>query len=124
MYYIDEILYTLNLHAKNKIVDFVQSVRQIHGYLKRHNIYRLCKRTFLGYIAANIVHFNKFFDKNIPLVDKDGIDIYKAKSMKEILEFLSKPIPFCGYCKVNGRTFGHKWGISKKIFQNGFRYIQ
>lgn len=49
-----------------------------------------------------MVHFNKFFDKNIPLVDKDGIDIYKAKSMKEILEFLSKPIPFCGYCKVNG----------------------
>ena len=68
----------------------------------------------MGYIAVNMVHFNKFFDKNIPLVDKDGIDIYKAKSMKEILEFLSKPIPFCGHCKVNGRTFGHKWGISKK----------
>ena len=65
-------------------------------------------------IAPNIVHFNKFFNKDIPLNKKDGIDIYKAKSIKEILTFLSRPIPFCKYCKVSERSFGHAWSISKK----------
>lgn len=65
-------------------------------------------------IAPNIEHFNKYFNKNIPLTDRDGIDIHKAQSIDEILEFLAKPIPFCKYCNVKGRTFGHKWEISKK----------
>lgn len=65
-------------------------------------------------VAPNIEHFNKFFKTNIPLSERDGIDIHKAKSIDEILEFLSKPIPFCKYCNVKGRTFGHEWGISKK----------
>ena len=65
-------------------------------------------------VAPNIEHFNKYFNKSIPLTDRDGIDIYKAQTIEEILDFLSKPIPFCKYCNVNGRTFGHEWGRSKK----------
>ena len=63
---------------------------------------------------ANVRHFNKFFNKNLKLSQNDYIDIYKADNMAQILDFLSKPIPFCKYCNVKGRTFGHKWGISKK----------
>ena len=48
------------------------------------------------------------------LEEADYIDIYKAKSIQEILAFLAKPIPFCKYCNVKGRTFGHERGISKK----------
>lgn len=65
-------------------------------------------------VAPNIEHFNKYFNKNIPLTERDGIDIYKAKDINEILTFLAKPIPFCKYCNVQGRTYNHKWGISKK----------
>lgn len=65
-------------------------------------------------VAPNIEHFNKYFDKDIPLSDYDGIDIYKVNNIQEILQFLAKPIPFCRFCNVKGRTFGHKWGISKK----------
>ena len=65
-------------------------------------------------VAPSIEHFNKYFNKNIPLSPRDGIDIHEAKNINEILEFLAKPIPFCKYCNVNGRTYGHKWGISKK----------
>ena len=71
-------------------------------------------RIYTCTVAPNIEHFNKHFGYNIPLTERDGIDIYKAKSVEEILEFISKPIPFCKYCNVNGRTFGHKWEISKK----------
>ncbi len=65
-------------------------------------------------VAPNIKHFNKYFGYNIPLIEEDGIDIHQAKSIKEVLGFLAKPISFCKYCNVKGRTFGHEWGISKK----------
>jgi glycosyltransferase involved in cell wall biosynthesis len=65
-------------------------------------------------VAPNIVHFNKYFNKNIELTENDYIDIYKARDMNEILQFIAKPTPFCKYCNINGRTFGHKWSISKK----------
>jgi MoaA/NifB/PqqE/SkfB family radical SAM enzyme len=68
-------------------------------------------------VAPHAKHFNKYFEKNMMFSDRDSIDIYKANDMREILDFLSKPIPFCRYCNVNGRTFGHKWKISKKIIQ-------
>ena len=64
--------------------------------------------------AANAHHFNKYFKENMIIDDRNYIDIYKVKSMAEILAFLAKPIPFCKYCNVKGRTFGHEWGVSKK----------
>lgn len=71
-------------------------------------------KLFTCTIAPNIEHFNKFFNKNLELNKNEGIDIFKAQSMDEILAFLSRPIPFCRYCKVKERSFGHKWRISKK----------
>ena len=75
------------------------------------------KKIYTCTVAPNIEHFNKYFNKNLPLCDNDGIDIYKVKSIDEILEFLSKPIPFCKYCNVNGRTFGHEWRRSEKLIE-------
>lgn len=71
-------------------------------------------KLFTCTVAPNIEHFNKFFNCNIKLDEKDGIDIYKAKNITEILEFLAKPIPFCKYCDVKNRTHGHTWGLSQK----------
>jgi MoaA/NifB/PqqE/SkfB family radical SAM enzyme len=62
----------------------------------------------------NIKHFNKYFDKNLVVSERDYIDIYQAKNIKEILKFLCTPVPFCRYCKVNGTEHGHAWGVSKK----------
>jgi MoaA/NifB/PqqE/SkfB family radical SAM enzyme len=63
---------------------------------------------------ANIHHFNRRFNLNLPVTDKDFIDIHKVKDMTEILRFLSKPIPACRYCDIGAYTYGHAWGISKK----------
>lgn len=65
-------------------------------------------------IAPNIIHFNNFFGKNVPLSEKDGVDIYKAKNLQEILDFLSKPIPCCRNCNVQGRSFDHPWRCSAR----------
>lgn len=71
-------------------------------------------KLFTCTVAPNIRHFNKFFNKNISLTSADYIDIYKAKNSNEVMNFLCRPIPFCKFCYVNKRTFGHAWEKSKK----------
>lgn len=61
-----------------------------------------CVQLFNGKIhtcpfSANIQYFNKYFNMNIPITEKDSIDIYN-NSIDDILLFLSKPIPLCRYC--------------------------
>ncbi|MDR3249426.1 MAG: radical SAM protein [Treponema sp.] len=64
--------------------------------------------------AAHIRFFNGYFHKNLPVCDKDYVDIYKIKSKKEIIDFLCKPFPFCRFCRSQDTTFGEIWDISKK----------
>jgi organic radical activating enzyme len=70
-------------------------------------------KLFTCVTIPNIKHFNKYFDKSLIVSDKDYIDIYEAKNINEILEFLSKPIPFCRYCAVSKWTSNNKWELSK-----------
>ena len=63
---------------------------------------------------ANIRHFNKKFNKNIPVTEKDYVDIYKVKSSKEINEFLYSNIPFCKYCHGAKNMQNVKWETSVK----------
>lgn len=58
--------------------------------------------------------FNNFFDEKFEVANNDYIDIYSAKNIKEIYDFLSKPMPFCRYCKIREWEVGIEWGISKK----------
>lgn len=65
-------------------------------------------------VAPNINHFNEYFNKEIELLEEDGIDIYQTDSAQTILDFLSKPIPFCRYCDISRRTYDNKWAISNR----------
>lgn len=69
------------------------------------------------YAPLNIHHFNNHFKTNIPLSDRDYIDIYKAKDLDEILQFLARPIPFCKFCDINKRQFGLDWKVSEKTIE-------
>jgi len=64
-------------------------------------------------VPPHINHFNKYFNLNLQVSENDYIDIYKAKSLIEIMNFLCKPIPFCRYCKLDSLS-GFKWSTSKK----------
>lgn len=61
-----------------------------------------------------IKYFNSQFNKNLEPTEKDYIDIYKAKDINEILEFISHPMPFCRFCKQKGIILDIGYGISKK----------
>jgi MoaA/NifB/PqqE/SkfB family radical SAM enzyme len=65
-------------------------------------------------IISNIQYFNHHFGKNIPVTERDYIDIYKAKNLDEILDFLRSPMPFCRYCDVANRRYNLKWRATKR----------
>lgn len=67
--------------------------------------------------VPNIEHYNKYFNKNLEVTELDYLDIYKINSYKEILEFLSKPIPFCEYCNVEKWKTLESWKSSKKTIE-------
>jgi len=64
------------------------------------------------FVSSNIRHFNKKFNKNISITEKDYIDIYKIKNINEIINFLQNPTPFCKHCKM--KTSWHKWEIGNQ----------
>jgi hypothetical protein len=57
-------------------------------------------------------YFKDYFQKDLEVHETDFIDIYKARDIDEILEFISKPVPFCRYCTL--KYLPVKWGPSKK----------
>lgn len=71
-------------------------------------------RIYTCSIAANVHHFNKYFGEHLPDTQENSISIYRVSNMKEILEFISRPIPLCQYCNVDGRQFNLPWGISEQ----------
>jgi MoaA/NifB/PqqE/SkfB family radical SAM enzyme len=101
--------YPLDLYGKQ---DFKDSFKMCHLsneciYLRDGKLYTCC-------IIQGISVFNAHFNTNLNVSEKDYIDIYKAKDIDEILEFLCQPVPFCRYCKSRKMVFGIKWRKSNK----------
>jgi MoaA/NifB/PqqE/SkfB family radical SAM enzyme len=71
-------------------------------------------KLFTCSLVPHINHFNEYFNQNLQMTKNDYIDINKAKDMEEVLKFLSKPIPFCRYCKIMWKTGFIKWAVSKR----------
>jgi MoaA/NifB/PqqE/SkfB family radical SAM enzyme len=62
----------------------------------------------------NIKYFNAFFGKTLKVNENDYIDIYKAKDINEVLNFLCKPPSFCRYCGIEHRRRDIKWSVSRQ----------
>ena len=71
-------------------------------------------RLYTCTVAPNVHHFNKSFGTSLELKDDDFLNIYSVMEASEIYDFLSTPKPFCRYCDVGHRSYGHKWERSKK----------
>ncbi|GHV76217.1 hypothetical protein AGMMS49942_10380 [Spirochaetia bacterium] len=63
--------------------------------------------------AAYIGYFNRQFNTHLQVTADDYIDIYKAKTIQELVQFLCKPVPFCRYCNMKQVEYT-EWGVSKK----------
>ena len=59
-------------------------------------------------------YFNDYFQRELPVTDRDSIDIYAARSGQELLEFLAQPVPFCAYCDVAARKHSLPWRTTER----------
>ena len=89
-----------------------------HSFLKCHNANACCAvRNGKIYACSRIDkirHMNNYFGKEFNVSKRDWLDIYKVESLEEIMDFLSKPYPFCRYCNPF-KTTEVEWEQSKKI---------
>lgn len=69
-----------------------------HCHTLKHGKMYCC--TFAPHMSR---YKNTFKIESMEISENDGIDIYKASSEQEILEFLSHPIPACRYCDIETR---------------------
>ncbi len=116
--------YNINIHYFNNIKYSQKIPIQLDGTLNPSINYKncVCKtcyilkngKIFPCSVAANIHHFIKYFNLNIENSPKNGIDIYKAKTLKQIDNFLTKKIPLCKYCDGSHLENYKKWAVSKK----------
>jgi hypothetical protein len=71
-------------------------------------------KMFTCNVICNANRFNSYFKQNIPITEKDYIDIFKAKTIDEILDFISLAPPFCAYCNLKAKKTGLQWEVSKR----------
>lgn len=85
-----------------------------HCHMAGHCINLAHRHLYTCSYAACMDHFNNYFNKNIPVTEEDGVDIYQNFSTEEVIRKLTQPIPLCKYCAVKRRTYGNEWASSKR----------
>lgn len=86
----------------------------VRCYMANSCIFLYHGRLYPCSVIPNTRFFNRHFGQQLQESPEDSIDIFKALSADEILNFLCKPVPFCRYCNLDKRRGDVKWEISKK----------
>ena len=67
-------------------------------------------------MSGSIKFLNNYFkDKQMPVFEEDSLNIYKLKSIDEILEFYEKPKKICSYCGYYVNMKIIPWHHTKRI---------
>ncbi len=62
---------------------------------------------------AKIRHFNKAFNTDLCLTERDYLEVEKIKSLDEVMKFCATPLPFCRFCNTLAES-PTNWEPSKK----------
>lgn len=65
-------------------------------------------------VAPTSRYLSKYFGVDIGPCAEDSLDIYKVESSREILDFLSRPIPFCRHCMHHKTRWYLPWKQSER----------
>jgi len=71
-------------------------------------------RLYTCAFPASAHNFAEYFNVELYASESDSISIYDDVTKTDILNFLSRPIPFCRYCNIDNRAYNFEWGLSKK----------
>ncbi|MDR1148172.1 MAG: hypothetical protein LBK66_06020 [Spirochaetaceae bacterium] len=100
---------TLDLSGKQNIKKSFRLCFEANECISLRNgrLYTCNRRSYIS-------SFNDYFKAGMEESDADSIDIYKAKDIDEIFDFLRRPIPFCRYCDWQNIVLYTPWHTSKK----------
>jgi organic radical activating enzyme len=88
----------------------------LHCYQANRAVYLIKEKLYPCVCAAYIDRFNKKFKKDLEITENDYLDIYAIDDANTIFEFLTKPIPFCRYCKSKIMALGN-WSNKKQTIE-------
>ena len=99
----------LSLHgAHHHLINHLKCIESSGPYMQISNG-GLYKCSYSAYAH----HLNCRFSTSFDLKPSDRLDLSTIKSVNDIYRFLSRPIPFCGYCLLSHNTFHNTWGYSR-----------
>lgn len=100
----------LDLEGKQDIEKNFKLCFKANGCIQLHE-----GKMYTCSVIPYIRHFNKYYNEQLEVSEKDYIDIYKVTKAEDIYDFLCKPVPFCRYCNIKKSAMnGLKWEVSKK----------
>jgi hypothetical protein len=71
-------------------------------------------RLYTCSLIPYVKYFNKYFNQQLIVSERDYLDINAISNNEEILDFISKPMSFCRYCNPNGMIWDIGYGVSKR----------
>ncbi|MCL2369570.1 MAG: radical SAM protein [Alphaproteobacteria bacterium] len=86
--------------------------------------YKICPQVNSGHVTilngksyncmpiAFVDILNENFNLNFQTTAQDSIDIHSISDINSIIDFATKPTPFCKYCDYKNSKFGVRWGLS------------
>ena len=95
--------------SRNPLVSYLNCQLGWHQlfYLDHGKIYHCSREAYMRF-------FSDYFKLNIEIPKTDYIDIYKAKNIQEIYNFMNTPPKFCSHCINNETLSEYKRVTSKK----------
>ena len=95
--------------SQNPLISYLNCQLGWHEifYLDHGKIYHCSKEAYIRF-------FSDFFKQDIKIPETDYIDIYKAKNLQEIYNFMNTPPKFCSHCIKNQEQLWYKWEKSQK----------
>lgn len=85
----------MSVHHPLKLDGSIEKYQYISCYQFNESITLRHGRIYTCPFIPYSVYFNKYFNKNLKITNKDFIDIYEAKSFEEIAEFCTHRTDFC-----------------------------
>ena len=110
---------TFSAHSINS---FLKYQMNLHGDSNPRETYNHCRKFYIcNFLLEGRIYpcptvacspvFAKCFNLELPLSDKDSIDIHADITGKDILNFIDKPIPWCRFCTTTWPA--SKWEKSR-----------
>lgn len=76
--------------------------------------------------SAVVGDLKRYFHLNLPISERNGVDIYSVESGEELMRKMARAIPLCAHCDLSLQVVYEPWRVSKKDRYEwlGFEFLE